>query len=157
MHSTYEKSHFQAYLEELLAIPSSDILVHCPREHQQLVFIEKQLVSPISFSLTPAWKRLVAFASSVQKSADTHTLCLALDTISLNEKQQTPVWLVPLRYRNVKNTHTLEISFELEDAFLNPYLSLEFKKMHNLSLENSDLDTFEAKNEYVYQCLIAHN
>ena len=157
MHSTYEKSHFQAYLEELLAIPSSDILVHCPREHQQLVFIEKQLVSPISFSLTPAWKRLLAFASSVQKSADTHTLCLALDTISLNEKQQTPIWLVPLRYRNIKNTHTLEISFELEDAFLNPYLSLEFKKMHNLSLENSDLDTFEAKNEYVYQCLIAHN
>lgn len=157
MHSTYEKSHFQAYLEELLTIPSSDILVHCPREHKHLIFVEKQLVSPISFSLTPMWKRLLAFASSVQKSADTHTLCLALDTISLNEKQHTPIWLVPLRYRNLKNTQTLEISFELEDAFLNPYLSLEFKKMHNLSLENSALESFEAKNEYVYQSLIAHN
>lgn len=156
MHSTYEKSHFQAYLEELLAIPSSDILVHCSSENKQLVYIDTPSASPISFPLTLAWKRLVAFASSVHKSADTHTLCIALDTVAISDQQQTPIWLVPLRYRIIKNANNLEISFELEDAFLNPYLLLEYKKVHESTLENTDLETLEAKKEYVYQVLKEH-
>jgi hypothetical protein len=156
MHSTYEKSHFQAYLEELLAIPSSDILVHCSRENKQLVFLDTASTSPISFPLTPAWKRLVSFAASVHKSADTHTLCVAIDTVTFSNQQQTPIWLVPLRYRIIKSTNTLEISFELEDAFLNPYLLLEYKKIHEATLENADLETFEANKEFVYQVLKEH-
>ena len=155
MHSTYEKTHFQAYLEELLAIPSSDILVHCCSENKQLIYLEKPTNTSISVTLTPEWKRLLAFASSVHKSTDTHTLCLAIDTVSLKEHQQTPIWLVPLRYRMLKNTNKLEITFELEDAFLNPYLSLEFKKNHDASLENKELESFEAKNESIYQQLLA--
>ncbi len=155
MHSTYEKSHFQTYLEELLAIPSSDILVHCSPENKQLIYLEKPTITSISITLTPEWKRLLAFASSVHKSADTHTLCLSIDTVSLKEHQQTPIWLVPLSYRVHRNSNRLEISFELEDAFLNPYLSIEFKKNHDASLENKALETFESKNEYVYHQLIA--
>ncbi len=156
MHATYEKSHFQEYLEELLAIPSSDILVHCTPENKQLIYFEKPTSSAISFTLTLEWKRLLAFASSVQKSADTQTLCLAIDTVSLKENQQTPIWLVPLRYRLNRNLNTIEISFELEDAFLNPYLSIAFKKNHDTFLENISLDSFASKNEYVYTLLKEH-
>ena len=156
MHANHEKSHFQEYLEELLAIPSTDILVHCSSENKQLVYIEKPSNSLINYEITSEWKRLIAFASSVHKSADTHTLCLASSTVSLKDNQQTPIWLIPLRYRIVRNTNSVEISYELEDAFLNPYLAIEFKKNHGTSLEDESLDTIEDKKEYVSKQLIAH-
>jgi len=155
MHATYEKSDFQAYLEELLAIPSTDILVHCSSENKQLIYCDKPTLSPISFALTSEWKRLLAFASSVHKSADTHTLCLAIDTVQLNEQHQTPIWLLPLRYRILKNTQRLEISFDWEDAFLNPYLTLELKKIHIEIGELDSLDTFEEKQASLSEKLTA--
>lgn len=155
MHPTYEKSHFQEYLEELLAIPSSDILVHCASVNKQLVYLETPLLAPLQLPTTPELKRLIAFASSVHKTADTHTLCIAYQTVALENEQQTPMWLLPIQYSYSKNKDNVEIIFDVEEAFINPYLSLAYKKLHGEFLDDSTYETFEAKQEYLLQRLHA--
>ena len=152
MQVPYEKSNFQEYLEELLAIPASDILVHCDHENKQLIYLEKTSQSPISLTLDVHWKRLLAFANSVHKTADTHTLCLAWDTVTL-DGHHTPIWLIPIQTRIQKNTNYIEVSFDLEEAFLNPYLSIQLQKFVGESVDFGQLETFEEKEQTLQDIL----
>lgn len=155
MQQPYEKSNFQEYLEELLAIPASDILVHCDQDNKQLIYLEKTSQSPISLTLDVHWKRLLAFANSVHKTADTHTLCLVWDTVTL-DGHLTPVWLIPIQTRIQKNTTCIEVHFDTEEAFLNPYLSIQLQKIVGETIDFNQLETFEAKEQNLLEIIRKH-
>jgi hypothetical protein len=140
MHSAYEHSNFQEYLEELLAIPSSDILVNCRAENKQIIAISSIPVVPTEVSYTSDWKRLISFSTAIYKSTDTHTLCLAIDTVAIQQEVQTPCWLVPIRFSVNLRTNVLTLQVDLDTAFLNPYLLLQ---LDNYNIAKRELETVE--------------
>ena len=168
METSQEHTNFQEYLEELLAIPSSDILVTCSRESKQIIYVDNSLISPQLFEYTPAWKRLLSFSTSIHKSTDTHTLCFAKDTVCILTDTPTPVWLIPIQPTLNLKSNQLSITFDLEDAFLNPYLKNALAE-NDISWSLLDsMENFEEKNTYLLSifrelqfsytnCLIAGN
>lgn len=124
----YQNQHIHAQLtdfrQELMALPSSDVLVHCEESNPQLHYFTGIEAIQEKHVLSSSWKKVLKVSESYSKLADVKSFCLAIAMISweveTNKQVNTPIFLVPvtLLWRDNKTAFLCELLWD--DIFINP-------------------------------------
>lgn len=120
----------ERFIVDLTEIPSSDPLVDLSANSgKQAIELSADYQNGLSFPLDSQWNALLKFAADNKREADVQSLCLALDTLEWEYKGkivQSPLVLVPLDWKINKATKQVALSFDANQAILNPFVHYHF-------------------------------
>jgi len=82
---TSQKELIQNHLKELMAIPTSDILVRCSTESSKVIPIPFNLTTEFKLEITPRFKRIWKQSKELYKEAAIETLCVSFGGVTLDK------------------------------------------------------------------------
>ena len=123
-------------IHDISQMNANDILVNISESkvHEMNFNIEdEKAILPQDDSILSILKKTNEF----QKETGTNTLCLALGFLDWEIKSKrvhSPIFIIPVVSKSLKATRTIEINFEIQDAFLNPFLINYFASEYELTV-----------------------
>ena len=154
------RTQLAEFRQELMAIPSGDVLVHCDESNARLHFFNNIEALENKHVLTSSWKKVLKVSDSYSKIADVKSICLAIDTLSwevlANKQVKTPIFLVPvtLSWRDNKTSFLIELQWDA--VFINPYFIHVVKQQTNTALTISNEISLEEQKEEIRLFLTKH-
>lgn len=136
------RSQLAEFRQELMAIPSGDVLVHCDVSNTHLHYFSDCDEAQEKQYLTPFWKRILKVSDSYSRASEVKSLCLAISTISwdhfANKTCNTPIFLVPVTFCWTDNKTAFQCELIWDAIFLNPFFvyTLQQKTDKLISLSN---------------------
>lgn len=137
MSETSQKDLIKSYLNELMTIPASDILMRCSVESSKVVALLFDLGStefklPVSLQL----KRILKQASELFKESAIDTLCVSFGGVEVDSHETTPLFLVNATCTLSNQKGIANITIDRSRAILNPFLVHKWaKEGKEISLE----------------------
>ena len=135
------KNSISELLKESSQFNVNDVLVHAEAENAKLFLVQDSL----HFDLADFPKSILKEAEKTRKESGVNSLCLAegIVHILMNGKEvQTPVLLTPLIVVVNKLQKTVKFQPQIEEAFVNPFLSIHLEK-GDLDISNSHAELDE--------------
>lgn len=127
---------------------ANDVLVNCLSDSIVTLKSEAELAEPFPREKV---KKIVSFASKVQKESGIFPLCYARLAFKWNYKNSeilTPLFLTPLEVTLNKVTQEFTFQMDADDCFINPFIHQVFKDEWELELP-SDINSYETIDSFI--------
>ena len=120
----------------------NDILV----DVQNTKVIESNFDLPVENNSIPFDQDILSIlkkSNEFQRETGTNTFCLAFGILEWEIKSktvQTPILIIPICHKQSKIKQVIDLNFDLENAFINPFLINYLSKDFDLQLPNFEVD-----------------